>query len=189
MIRRLAIAAVCALPFLAAADMASATPSRIIILRHGEKQNAWKLCSVGDARAAALAGSFLGKGAANSLFAEGETPAAFLAITLHTLELAAPTATTWGQPLVLYSVVPEPGVDKKATVAALNKRTQEAAKDVLTNPAYDGKTVVMVWEHDHIAQAKLAKEFKDEKVTLRQLFGLEALKGVPRTWPGVSYDY
>lgn len=189
MIRRLFLVAACALPFLAAVDIAFATPSRIIILRHGEKQNAWKLCAVGDARAAALAGNFLGKGAANSLFAVGETPAAFLAITLHTLELAAPAAATWGQPVILYSVVPESGMDKKATTVALNKRTQEAAGDVLTTPAYDGKTVVMVWEHDHIAQGKLAQEFKPEKVTLRQLLGLGTLKDVPRNWPGANYDY
>ena len=65
---------------------AVATPSRIIILRHGEKEDAWKLCGVGQERADVLA--------AKSLFADGEGPATFLAITLHTLELAAPAAGT-----------------------------------------------------------------------------------------------
>ena len=34
---------------------AFAAPARIIILRHGEKAGAWKLCGVGQARADALA--------------------------------------------------------------------------------------------------------------------------------------
>jgi hypothetical protein len=77
---------------------AVATPSRIIILRHGEKEDAWKLCGVGQERADALAANYLGRNAAKSLFADGEGPAAFLAITLHTLELAAPAAGTWSLP-------------------------------------------------------------------------------------------
>ena len=73
---------------------AVATPSRIIILRHGEKEDAWKLCGVGQERADVLAANYLGRNAAKSLFADGEGPATFLAITLHTLELAAPAAGT-----------------------------------------------------------------------------------------------
>ena len=52
-----------------------------------------------------------------------------------------------------------------------------------------GKTVVMVWEHDHIADAKLEKKFSGEAVTLRQLLHLDTLKGVPDTWPSGNYDY
>ena len=50
---------------------ALATPSRIIILRHGEKADDWKLCAVGAQRAEALALNYLGRGAAKSLFAAG----------------------------------------------------------------------------------------------------------------------
>jgi hypothetical protein len=82
---------------------AIAAPSRIIILRHGEKEDAWKLCGVGQERAAALAATYLGRNATKSLFAPGEKPAAFLASTLHTLELAAPAAGTWSLPLTLYA--------------------------------------------------------------------------------------
>ena len=52
MIARLALAVLlswCSL------EAASAAPSRIIILRHGEKAGACKLCGVGQARADALA--------------------------------------------------------------------------------------------------------------------------------------
>jgi len=47
----------------------------------------------------------------------------------------------------------------------------------------------MVWEHDHIADAKLEKKFPGEAVTLRQLLHLDTLKGVPDTWPSGNYDY
>jgi hypothetical protein len=92
-------------------NAALAAPSRILILRHGEKVDVWKLCRIGQERAAALAANYLGRDAANSPFSPGDGPAAFLAITLPTLELAAPAATTWSLPLTLYPVVP-PKVNK-----------------------------------------------------------------------------
>jgi len=170
---------------------ASAAPARIIVLRHGEKEDAWKLCGVGQERAAALAANYLGRNAANSLFARGEQPAGFLAITLHTLELAAPAAASWSVPLTLYSVVPKAGAkkDEDARTASLNSRTQEAVNDLMSNPAWQGKTVVMVWEHKHIANAKLERAFHGERVTLRQLLQLDKLQGVPDTWPSGTYDY
>lgn len=171
------------------AQSALAAPSRIIILRHGEKDNAWKLCEIGEERAKALALNYLGKGAAKSLFADGDEPAFFFAITLHTLELAAPAVATWSKPVILYSVMPKQGDDEKEFVKALNRRTQEAARNILTNPALQGKTVVMVWEHKHIANDKLEEKFAGEEVTLRQLFKLDVLPGVPKTWPGETYDY
>jgi len=36
-------------------NAALAAPSRILILRHGEKVDVWKLCRIGQERAAALA--------------------------------------------------------------------------------------------------------------------------------------
>ena len=73
--------------------------------------------------------------------------------------------------------------------AELNQRTQEAAHDVLTDPRYDGKTVVMAWEHNHIAKSKLEKEYPEEQVTLRQLLHLDRIADVPKTWPDSNYDY
>ena len=100
---------------------AFAAPSRIIILRHGEKEDAWRLCGVGQERATALAATYLGRNAAKSLFVPGGEPAAFLAITLLTLELAAPAAGTWSLPLTLYAA--PPGGEKKAREVTLNRRT------------------------------------------------------------------
>jgi hypothetical protein len=168
---------------------AVAAPARIIILRHGEKADKWKLCGVGEQRANALAANYLGQGAAKSLFASGEEPAFFFAVTLHTLELASPAVMSWSKPLILYSVVPEEDVDKSEQVEELNRRTQEAASNIMQNPALNGKTVVMVWEHKHIANAKLEAKFEGQAVTLRKLLKLDILSGVPATWPGENYDY
>jgi hypothetical protein len=168
---------------------ALAAPARIIILRHGEKANPWKLCEVGAERADALAATYLGDKATKSLFANGEEPAFFFAITLHTLELAAPSVATWSKPIILYSVVPDESDDDDLHVKELNLRTQEAAANIMQNPALNGKTVVMVWEHKHIANEKLEAKFEGEAVTLRKLLKLDILPGVPKTWPGDNYDY
>jgi hypothetical protein len=96
----------------ASMTIALAAPARIIILRHGEKANKWKLCDTGEQRANALAANYLGRGAAKSLFASGDEPAFFFAITLHTLELASPAVASWNKPVILYSVVPEADRDK-----------------------------------------------------------------------------
>jgi hypothetical protein len=178
---------------------AVANPARIIILRHGEKADGYRLCSVGVQRSLALAKRYLGKGAEATLF-PGGAPDAFFAITLHTLELVSPAATSWRKPVVMYSALPVQGQSAADKVRTLNERTQEAAAEVMSN--WRGKTIVMVWEHDHIADQKLEATFPDQKVTLRQLLNLEALdnapdgtatkavpKTVPATWPGDNYDY
>ena len=136
---------------------AVAAPARIIILRHGEKADDWKLCETGEQRADALALNYLGKGAAESLFTEGNDPAFFFAITLHTLELASPAVASWSKPIILYSVVPETGQSKEEFTKQLNRRTQEAARNLLTNPALQGKTVVLVWEHKHIRRTRTCR--------------------------------
>ena len=60
---------------LAATPIAEAQPSRVIILRHAEKLNAYALCDLGRERADALAKQFLGQGATQSLFDDTELPA------------------------------------------------------------------------------------------------------------------
>ena len=185
MVVRLALAA---LLCLSGPPAVLAMPARIIILRHGEKADKWKLCDIGQERADALAANYLGRDSANSLFASGEEPAAFLAITLHTLELAYPAAATWNQPITLYPVLPQKDSDEDK-IETLNRRTQEAARDLTVSTRWQGKTVVMVWEHKHIANDKLEKHFPGEAVTLRQLLKLNQLEGVPETWPSGTYDY
>jgi Asp-tRNA(Asn)/Glu-tRNA(Gln) amidotransferase A subunit family amidase len=166
---------------------AFAEPARIIILRHAEKLNRHELCEIGSRRAKALAGQFLGKGAAQSLFAAGEKPAAILAVTFHSLETISPTAQSWELPAIVYSVLP--GDDKDLKDVELNRRTREAVQDALTDPRYAGKTIVMSWEHKHIADAKLEAKFPNEQVTLRQLMHLDKFADAPKDWPEGNYDY
>jgi hypothetical protein len=163
-----------------------AMPARIIILRHGEKADKWDLCDIGQERADALVANYLGRAAAKSLFAPNEAPAAFLAITLHSLELASPAAMSWHQPVTLYSVLPQKREDKEE---ALDRRTKEAANDLKVNPLWQGRTIVMVWEHKHIANKKLEKSSPRQAVTLRELLHLDQLSDVPETWPSGTYDY
>jgi len=172
---------------LALAPTVDAVPRRIIILRHGEKQDDYRLSPIGRQRALALQANYLGQGATNTLFPAGTGPDGIFAITLHTLELVSPAAESWALPLQLYSV--SPGQAKSVELIQLNARTRQAAAAVLTDPCWNGKTVVMVWEHDHIAMAKLEAEFPGERVTLRQLLNLDALPDVPATWPDNNYDY
>ncbi len=169
--------------------LVEAAPKRIIILRHGEKQDSYKLCGIGQLRSLALRDYYLGKGAANSLFPENTGPDAILAITLHSMELVSPAAQSWGIPIQTYTVVPLPGMTKKDETVQLNERTQEAAGDLLANPFWAGKTVVMAWEHDHIAKQALEEAYPNEKVTLRQLLNLDTLSDVPEDWYGGNYDY
>ena len=169
----------------ASMTIALAAPARIIILRHGEKANKWKLRDTGEQRANALAANYLGRGAAESLLASGDEPAFFFAIALHTLELASPAVASWNKPVILYSVVPEADPDKDTQTKELNQRTQEAASNIMTNPALVGKIVVMVWEHKHIANAKLEAKFEGEAVTPRKLLKLDILPGMPDD----TYDY
>ena len=164
-----------------------AQPARIIILRHAEKLNRHELCDLGEQRAEALASQFLGQGATQSLFKEGQKPEAFLAITDHTIETITPAAQSWNLPVIPYTVSAKKH-DEEAKEADLIRSTQEAAHDVLTDPRYAGKTVVMTWEHKHIANSKLENDSED-KVTLRQLLHLDQLADVPKTWPDSNYDY
>ncbi|MFG1391284.1 hypothetical protein [Xanthobacter agilis] len=197
---------------------AAALPARIILLRHGEKQDAYRLCAVGMERAQALAAQHLGRDATTSLFRPGEVPKAFFAMTLHTLETITPSARSWGQPVITYAALP----DASGTLSAdlLNAQTQQFARDLLTDPRWDGATVVVTWEHDHIAKTTSghAKKTGPEKAeaaakeaakgpahaaaavakddarpeassTLYDLFDLARFTEALSNWPSETYDY
>jgi len=70
---------------------------------------------------------------------------------------------------------------------------QRVARDLLENPYWHGKTVVLVWEHFHIASLALEQEFPGEPATLRQLLNLDKIKGVPggvpKTWPNGNFNF
>ena len=133
MLIRLAAATVLA----AFVTAAYAAPSRIVILPQGESADPWKMCEIGEQRAKALALTYLGRDAVKSLFAEGEEPAFFFAVTPRTAELASPSVASWNKPVILYSVTPQAAQSEEDFIKALNQRTREAARNVLTNPALD----------------------------------------------------
>ena len=170
---------------------ATAQPKKIIVLRHGEKTDGPDLCPTGERRAQALAKQYLGKGAQESLFG-ADQPAAFYAITGHTVETISPAAKSWGLAVL------KPSTDKSAfadKTALENQQTRDAVQDVLTNADFNGKIVVMTWEHKHIANKNLEAEFQ-KPVTLRQLLHLDDYdkhhkdnEAVPKTWSGTNYDY
>ena len=185
MLIRLALAAVMAICL---ATSVFAAPKRIIILRGGEAADDYRLCSIGKQRAEALKYNYLGKDAAKSLFDKDEPPAFFFAITPSTAELVTPAVTSWNKPIILYSVLPQDNAEE--TTKALDERTRAVTANILTNPALKGKTVVMVWEQHHIADPKLdADREREEGVTLRKLFRMDILPGVPAAWPDDTYDY
>ncbi len=183
---RLMAAAALAAPFCAGIEPASATPARLIILRHGEKADPYRLCETGRQRARALVKQYLGKDAQNSLFAPGTVPEAVYTISIHTIETASPTANSWDLPLVFYSVIPA-GKEPKLFETDLARRSKQAADALLTNPRFDGKTVIVVWEHNNIADASLPPE--QRALTLRYALNLDRLPGVPETWPDQTYNY
>jgi hypothetical protein len=180
---------VLAIVLAASASSALAAPARIIIMRDGESADPWRLCEIGAQRAKALALTYLGRDAVKSLFAEGDEPAFVFAVTPNTAALASPSVASWNKPVILYSAVPQAGQSEEDLTKALDSRTQQAARNVLANPTLEGKTVVMVWEHKHIANEALEAKHENEAVTLRQLLKLDILPGVPKTWPAGNHDY
>jgi hypothetical protein len=170
---------------------ASAQPRQIIILRHGEKTEGPDLCPTGFLRAKALAEVYLGKGATNSLFA-GDQPVAFYAITGHTIETIRPSAKSWDLDPLLPSTDRNQFPDKDKFE---DQETRDAAKDVLTNPNFNGKIVVMTWEHKRIAKKSFDADSSSPPRTLRQLLNLDHYAKhhpdaeIPETWSGENYDF
>lgn len=172
--------------------LAEAAPRRIVLLRHGEKHNALSLCDIGKERARALAAQYLNPTSPMSLL-RSQPPDAILAMTLHTLETARPIARAWDLPIKTNPLMLMPIRNNRHFNALLNAENRRVAHDLLTNPRWHGKTVVMVWEHFHIASAALEKEFAGQQATLRQLLNLDKIKGVPggvpKTWPDSNYNF
>ena len=87
--------------------------------------------------------------------------------------------------MTAFTVVPGDKGDKAQKDDDLDERTREATRDVLTNPSYAGKTVIMTWEHKRIAS-----DNSDNKVTLRQLLRLDQAKTPPpASWEGDNYNF
>nr|WP_246520114.1 histidine phosphatase family protein [Ancylobacter lacus] len=171
---------------------AFAAPRRIVIVRHGEKATRFGLCDIGKERANALAAQYLSPTSPMSLIRK-DPPAAFMAITLHTLETAQPIVAAWDMPIKTNRLMLEPIRNNRYFNSKINVQNRKVARDLLTNPIWHGKTVVLVWEHFHIASEALEKQFPGEQVTLRQLLNLDRIPnvpgGVPKTWPDGNFNF
>ena len=182
--RRLAAVAGLAALLGAYSAAALAEPARIILLRHAEKKNSRDLCDVGQLRAQALSDQYLGKGAPGNetIYGKGGRPDAFFAITAHTQETATPAAESWGMEPIIFPVPPKDPDEE----SDLDTQTRKAAT-ALASASYDGKIVVVVWEHKRIAN----KELNQDGKTLWALLKLGEIPNVdvPQTWKGANYDY
>jgi hypothetical protein len=192
--RRMNIGLLLAMALGSVCNIAFALPAKVIVLRHGEKAKSpdnYGLCSIGWSRSLALVNQYLGKGAVAPLLPP-KGPAGIFSITPHSFELISPVATSWGLPQTSYSSVQLPGESEQHFTESLNVRTQQAARDVMTNPRWNNQVVVMAWEHKHIANKSLEESYPGQEVTLRQLLNLDQARfaaSVPTTWPSETYDY
>jgi hypothetical protein len=168
-----------------------AAPERLVIVRHSEKLDTWRLCQTGLDRAQALSDQYLGPNATQPLFSTSP-PAAILTLSIHTLETAQPTALSRNIPTTNYVALPSANTSPAAFEAQMNHQNRLAVHDLLNDARYKGKQVLMFWEHFHTASAALEARYPDEQVTLRQLLKLDQPpfdKQVPATWPDSSYNY
>ena len=141
---------------------ATARPARIVLLRHGEKpadESNVHLSERGEARARALIGFFTGTPAFTT-----NAPTALFAPKFsrkgHTIR---PYETL--EPLARRLNLPVQMPYESAEYAAL-------AKHILSDPALDGKTIVVCWIHSDLAD--LAKAL--------------GVKPKPKAWDGSVYD-
>jgi hypothetical protein len=165
-------------------------PKRIIVLRHAEKIDGADLCdTTGNNRAKALVQYLGSTGERNSLFKNGEKPAAFYANTLHSAETIEWAYATWkGKSVELYQC-------RDCAKDELNKWSREKAHEVLNSAEYKGKIVVMAWEHARIADASKEKDWDsthpNDPLTLYRLLGIDNyFNGVHLSnWCGSNYDF
>ena len=161
MMSKISAALIAALAASASALPARAAPAQVIIIRHGEKPDTGnELSPQGFQRADALVGFFE-----------------------HN-----PAVTRYGAPAAIYAMDPK-DVDgslrpietvtplAKALGLAINhdymkEQLPELVSAVMTNPAYDGKTVLICWEHKMIPP-------------MAQDFGWNA---APTAWAGSVFD-
>ena len=168
-----------------------AAPERLVITRHGEKLDTWQLCQTGLDRAQALSDQYLGAHATEPLF-PNEPPAAIMTLTIHTSETAEPTAYSRAIPTTNYLALPNSNLSVAEFEAEINRQNRQAVQDLMNNPRYTGKQILMFWEHFHTASAALESRYPGEQVTLRQLLKLNQhpfAKQVPPTWPDGNYNF
>jgi hypothetical protein len=145
------------------AAAAWAEPAQILIIRHGEKppeKGAVHLSLMGRERALALVPfltetpEFTRYGPIAALFATKIAPGD---PSHRTHETIAPLAQSLGLPI---------------EAPYVNREYAQLARDILTRADYQGKTVLICWDHDFIPQ----------------LTGALGVTPQPSRWPGAVFD-
>ena len=115
-----------------------------------KSQSPSALCSTGMRRSLALAEQYLGKGASKPLFEAAEKPDAFLAITLHTLETASPSAQSLA--VCRSSIIPRLPIPTAAPLAMIQRCWRSVPGkprryNVAARLASGRRSSCAVWEH------------------------------------------
>lgn len=149
------------------AGTAFAAPAQVILIRHGEKQDVGpELNAQGFKRAGALVNFFKSE----------------------------PAVTRYGTPAAIYAAAPknaDSSVRSIQTVTPLAKalgikidadftrgQTSAVVQDLMENPAYDGRMVLICWQHTNLVQLAqtLAEYNNSQKVA------------IPQVWPDGAFD-
>ncbi len=155
---------------LALAAQAFAAPAQVIFIRHAEKpENGSELSEKGWKRAEALVWFFQ----------------------------TSPAVTQHGTPYAIYAAAPkneDSSIRSIQTVTplanALNKKinteftrgqTHKIAVDIMENPAYTGKMVLVCWQHTNITE--IVRELAEYNGT-----ATDAQVSLPAAWPDQSFD-
>ena len=160
---------VCLVMSLFAASAAFATPAQVIMIRHGEKPDTGPdLNARGYERANALVGFFT----TNPAMTEFGTPVAIYAMAVKE-NIAADGSSQLSSKRPIETVTPLAqklglSIDTQFAKTDVNG----AVEDIMSNPAYDGKMVLLCWEHNMIP-------------VFAQAFGATS---APTSWDGAVFD-
>ena len=160
----------CAAAALACAAPAFAAPAQVIIIRHAEKQEYGnQLSEKGFRRAEALVNFFL----------------------------SVPSVTGYGTPVAIYAAAPkneDSSIRSIQTVTPLARalnitintgftrgQAHKLVKDIMENPKYTGRMVLVSWQHGHIAD--IVRELAEYSP-----YGPAAQVSLPGEWPEARFD-
>ncbi|MDP2864789.1 MAG: histidine phosphatase family protein [Elusimicrobiota bacterium] len=160
----------CAAAALACAAPAFAAPAQVIIIRHAEKQEYGnQLSEKGYRRADALVKFFL----------------------------SVPAVTGYGTPVAIYAAAPkneDSSIRAIQTVKPLARalgitlntgftrgQAHKLVKDIMENPKYTGRMVLVSWQHGHIPD--IVRELAEYSS-----YGPAAQVTLPAVWPDASFD-
>lgn len=152
------------------AGAAFAAPAQVIFIRHAEKPDIGaELSPQGFKRAAALVNFFK----------------------------TNPAVTRYGAPVAIYAAAPkseDSSVRSIQTVAPLARalgidindsftrgQTNKLARDIMQNPAYEGRLVLICWQHEKIIDA--AQALAEYGGTSPEVYAM-----IPLAWPSEAFD-